>query len=309
MCLQAAARQLDPLTPQQHPLAFTNEYMLSVSYGEWSMQGRETWRLPPELTDAFMHSRIHDLRIADLLPDELGSGFIAFDGCDLVLPGLPGTLEGAYWHHTSFAQLGLVFVGRTDSDDPLLMATEGYRVPFLCTTFEMPADDAIDQAIVDDIADLESARKAADSPEMVASIDSSIRRHMEARPALTQAMALVLNAMAFRKGYPSDMVLDWPTGAPRRMVEAVHKAAGPSAHRRATDKLWQLGWSPIRTLGPAIARELGHQVDGHGRKAHRREGHWRNQAHGPAMSLRKLIWIRPTFVGASGTESTTQESA
>lgn len=35
-----------------------------------------------------------------------------------------------------------------------------------------------------------------------------------------------------------------------------------------------------------------------GPHAHWRRGHWRNQAHRPQLSLRKLIWIRPTLVAA-----------
>lgn len=33
-------------------------------------------------------------------------------------------------------------------------------------------------------------------------------------------------------------------------------------------------------------------------RMHWRNGHWRNQAYGPDSSLRKLIWIEPTFVAA-----------
>jgi hypothetical protein len=34
------------------------------------------------------------------------------------------------------------------------------------------------------------------------------------------------------------------------------------------------------------------------RRAHLRRGHFRNQAHGQGMALRRLVWIRPTVVGA-----------
>ena len=35
---------------------------------------------------------------------------------------------------------------------------------------------------------------------------------------------------------------------------------------------------------------------------HWRRGHWRNEAFGPARSLRKLIWVMPVRVGSRSAE-------
>jgi len=50
-------------------------------------------------------------------------------------------------------------------------------------------------------------------------------------------------------------------------------------------------------IGPqALAEDLRQTMAGHGVSAHWRRGHLRMQAHGPAMSLRKMIFIMPTLV-------------
>ena len=68
---------------------------------------------------------------------------------------------------------------------------------------------------------------------------------------------------------------------------------GSAAQKRsALSKLWALGHTRVQVLG----EEFEHQAQsGQGVAAH-----WRRQAHGPSLSLRKLLWIRPTRVLGEG---------
>jgi len=72
---------------------------------------------------------------------------------------------------------------------------------------------------------------------------------------------------------------------------------------RAKSKLAALGYVPVHVCGKRIEEQrnrIGIATLDHGHVAsHWRRGHWRNQAHGPARSLRKLIWVMPVLVGAN----------
>lgn len=69
---------------------------------------------------------------------------------------------------------------------------------------------------------------------------------------------------------------------------------------RAKSKLTALGYVPVHICGKRVAEQRTHQgIPAHGHVAtHWRRGHWRNQVHGPARSLRKLIWVMPVVVGS-----------
>jgi hypothetical protein len=304
ICAEAIQDDAGPDFAQEHFDSYASEYMLSLHFGEWTLFGRDSWLLPHELTEAFLHSNISELRIAQILPEEANCGYIGFEGSSLTLPGVPGPIEGAYWRKVSFAELSIIFVGRTadGSNDMAMRGHEGYRIPFLFTTFNLPADEAIERALQDDVADIESAISTGKftQPDRLQAANALIARHHAAAPELRKAMALVLNALAFRKAYPDDKRFEWPDGAPPRMVEQAQNPGSANARQRAGSKLWNLGWSPHTVIGPSAARQLGEQMRAFGgRKAHLRDGHWRHQAYGVAFSLRKLIWIWPTVVSAS----------
>lgn len=54
--------------------------------------------------------------------------------------------------------------------------------------------------------------------------------------------------------------------------------------RRAIPKVWTLKWTIVRAKGGSVS-------------AHWRRGHWRNQRHGPGLSLVKKIMIEAMFIG------------
>lgn len=117
-------------------------------------------------------------------------------------------------------------------------------------------------------------------------------------------MGLLMNALAYRQAYPDDQEAGWPEGAPVRLVDQVLQSSSPKARDRSLDKLWRLGWWRHVILGPKAAADLAKQKATRGAvRGHWRKGHWRAQAHGPAMSLRKLIYIWRTWV--EGTEVAT----
>ena len=71
---------------------------------------------------------------------------------------------------------------------------------------------------------------------------------------------------------------------------------------RTKSKLAALGYVPIHICGKRIAGQravYGIHAQEHSHiTTYWRRGHWRNQVHGPARSLRKLIGVMPVIVGS-----------
>ena len=123
------------------------------------------------------------------------------------------------------------------------------------------------------------------------------RRH----PVYLAAMRLVVNALCYVTAYPDDIAAVWPTGTPEALKTKASTGQGKEV-RRARSQLAALGYVPVLLCGQQVEKQrqrvgasaspgAGHPV------THWRRGHWRNQAHGPGRSLRKLIWLMPMLVG------------
>jgi hypothetical protein len=69
------------------------------------------------------------------------------------------------------------------------------------------------------------------------------------------------------------------------------------------DALYSPSWLRLPSTSMADSHSSGHaatniaEFDRHSPRFHLRRGHFKKQPHGPAHSLRKIIWIRPTTVG------------
>ena len=61
---------------------------------------------------------------------------------------------------------------------------------------------------------------------------------------------------------------------------------------------------PTQWLGRTFRHEIDHSDDAagtHTNRTHWRRGHWRSQAHGEGRRLRRLTWIQPILIHATGT--------
>ena len=133
-------------------------------------------------------------------------------------------------------------------------------------------------------------------PSALQGAQRGIQHHMDNRQALGQAAAILANALCYLTAYPQDSQERWTAKAPPKLTQQTGE--GSAAQKRsALSKLWALGHTRVQVLG----EEFEHQAQsGQGVAAHWRRGHWRRQAHGPSLSLRKLLWIRPTRVLGEG---------
>ena len=134
------------------------------------------------------------------------------------------------------------------------------------------------------------------SPTLAAVRDDITRRR---HPVYKAALQLVVNALCYVAAYPEDIDTVWPEGTPDSLKQKALHGKGKE-QMRAKSKLTALGYVPVHICGKRVAEQRTHRgIPAHGHVAtHWRRGHWRNQVHGPARSLRKLIWVMPVVVGS-----------
>lgn len=292
-------------TPDVSITPFAQELQGMLAWGEWDNAKCPILHIAPALTAAFLRSDCGDMRIADVVPEEAVT-YVHF-GPQRIKELTWGEgayhFEGAYWIHASSTSLRIVLCARSAADaDPLRAWRERYDLRVLPHYFESAADLAIDGALADDLADLRKATAvmvAKGAMSQVREAEQLAQRMVEDHPAFGAALRLVLNAMAYRKVAPADIVERWPQNTPERLLKQV-VGGSPAERTRAARKLWSVGHVPIQCIGEHFTDlvALRGVRDGHALTAHWRQGHWRRQAWGPQMSLRKLIWIQPTMVGA-----------
>lgn len=284
------------------PVVVSQEIQGSLAWGEWALSGKRIIDCTPELAQAFCRSDCGDMRIADLdVPYPcMYLRFPLSDEDAIFYSGSRVRFEGAYIVARAGISIRVILCGRPVVPlSPDEAWRERYDLRIQACHFEKPAQDAITCALADDLADLRTHwQQAKDMKVSTAVSDASfqllIDRMAEDHPAYERALRLVLNALAYMQYGGDALAPAWPDEAPARMVRQVDVGTAKE-QERGLSKLWALGHVPILKLGGEFTRQFRHPAAG--MRAHWRQGHWRRQAHGPQMSLRKLLWIFPTVVG------------
>lgn len=117
-------------------------------------------------------------------------------------------------------------------------------------------------------------------------------------PAIRPALNLVINAICYLAYDKREVVERYPDSAPDRLVKQATAGTIQKERKRGRSKLEDIGFRKVFFCGDTIERRMA-QAHGEGGgevSPHWRRGHWRNQAHGTGLSLRKLIWIEPVLV-------------
>lgn len=281
---------------------FSQEVQGGLAWADWALRGKHIFCVQEALAHAFEHSDCSEMHIADVLPEGAETFYIHFEGkLQQPIPLADNTFfEGAYVLHHPNVSVRIVLCGRTPGAKLSLNHwRERYDLRIPSKYLNIPADAAIDGALQEDLADLQTARErvaATEPASQLQAVDLVTERMAQGHEAYRSALRLILNALAYLKTYGDDSRLAWPVAAPERLV--THATSGtPKEVARGLSKLWALGFVPITYVGDQFVQTQG--ID-HGRtlaRMHWRRGHWRNQPHGPALSLRKLIWLRPAIIG------------
>jgi hypothetical protein len=109
-----------------------------------------------------------------------------------------------------------------------------------------------------------------------------------------KAAQLVANALLYLAQYPEDVQTDWQDGTPEAFRHKVATSSG-KARERNLSKARSSGFTLVRKVGALFDREEAAEP-GASPSPHLRRAHWRRQAHGPGLALRKLVWIRAVRV-------------
>lgn len=301
-------------SPSEAMVEVTQELQGMLAWGEWALRGRRIISVQESLCHAFEHSDCAELHIADVLPEDPATLYLHFQGT-LESPvdlGDGAHLEGAYVVSHPGAAMRVVLCSRAPGSWPAgAKWRERYDLRIPAEFLHLGADAAIDKALEEDLADLRAARaspRVRDDPVSTQAVDTLLQRMQEGLGAYRSALRLVLNTLAYLKHYNADSRVGWPTQAPERLTAQTLSAA-PKERARGLSKLWALGFTPVTFLGEDFADKLRRSNAGGTLRTHWRRGHWRNQLHGPAFSLRKLIWLQPTLVGADRQEAATSKAS
>lgn len=111
---------------------------------------------------------------------------------------------------------------------------------------------------------------------------------------LLAAMPLIVNALFYLENPPRPHRTTLGAGTP---VDVQHQwERTPSNRRRKLESTLNAeGFTLVHLVGEEISRSLTQGLGGTV-TPHWRKGHWREQAHGPRLTLRKRVLIRPTLV-------------
>lgn len=284
-------------------VAMSQETQGVLVWGEWALSGKRIIDCSEELAQAFCRSDCGDMRMSDLeVPYHcMYLRFPLAQEDAITYSGDRVAFEGAYIVHSPRYSTRIVLCGRPLVELPAAERwLERYDLRIKSEHFDKPAQDAITLALADDLEDLRSHLATARAGKIAtAAVEESfqilIRRMEDDHPAYEKALRLVLNALAYMQFGDDQEAPAWPAEAPPKLVKQVLDGT-PKERERGNGKLWALGHVPIIKLGGNFTRQFRHPATGV--RAHWRQGHWRRQAHGVQMALRKLIWIFPTVVGA-----------
>ena len=283
--------------------AFGVQAMQTLAWGQWRMHGSKVYMLTPALRDAFAHSDVSEVRVDDLdFPHT--SLYIGFDPQDDLCLDLGWPVDGAYVLYAPGVSMRIVLTSRAPQGVPWFdRVGDTYDLRISAQHFGLDMEAAIDAALADDLNDLRQAHakmvaQGSTVPGALQANQTMIDIHLRTRDTLRRVMSLVANTLCYLSAYPEDQQTQWLEGAPARLVEQ-SQSGPPTQVRRARSKLWALGHTRVTRIGMAFEPEA---TQGASKHPHWRRGHWRMQAHGPAHSLRKLLWIHPVRVTRAGME-------
>jgi len=315
---------------ESHPqpsLVIEAEETLATAYGRFVQAGRQIIDFPPALTEMLAETDIDDIPLNSInLP--YASQYLYFgpqpsleiepdwlvDGAYVEQRGASGDVRftvtavpheqalSAQWYLFPEVEYTQDFVGEFRSMD-LATAIDTVLSSRLAELMKRRAGTGgditatLEEAATESGMALPAGVSVVDvSPTLAAVRDDITRRR---HPVYKAALQLVVNALCYVAAYPEDIDTVWPEGTPDSLKQKALHGKGKE-QMRAKSKLTALGYVPVHICGKRVAEQRTHQgIPAHGHVAtHWRRGHWRNQVHGPARSLRKLIWVMPVVVGS-----------
>jgi hypothetical protein len=268
----------------------SSEGFAAQSYSQYMISLGAIYDIDPFLVGELKESEGDEITISDLKPpqrvfylhfgsqsDIVFNDRVIFEGAFILVDPLGwriticGRREGHWW------------------DRPADVHT--LRLP--PEVFQSPINDAIEESLRIDFNDLVVAREALAQrmPSMSKAVDVAVKSNEDSSFALKRAMNLCAQTLAYMTSYHDDMNESWQDDTPLRLREKAESAPTKKERDRSESKLRSMGFERVCHIGKLIAKAQRDAISTGTMMPHTRRAHWRNQAHGPHMSLRKLIWI------------------
>ena len=169
----------------------------------------------------------------------------------------------------------------------------------------MSLPEAIDASLARRLAMYDAEDNSPDADKETAAINSYRRAEARESTELLKAGAtLLVNSLFYLENLGSTALPEPGPGrdTPSDRVALWHQVASPKRHKQKAS-LTSDGYAIVRLVGSEVADTFGRAAAGSVRP-HWRRGHWRWQAHGAALALRKRILIKPVMVGAADHDGT-----
>lgn len=243
----------------------------------WSMGGRSIYDLTESVAQAFLQTEIN------VLPSDLridgGSVFIA----------VPQSLGLKIWHAvTGFHDLAGFYV--TLDDTALAICVAGHAHP------GRPSND---NALSTFAIDFSTYKTLDEWMQQIRANEWGAQFLGKNLDQLETWVTLIVNTLLYVAYVEDDVRYDPDFGVPEKIKARAKNIPTNKARRKFLDanrsncRYYVLGEKAQATLQAAPASGNGSPLT----VRYSVRGHWRNQPHGPARSLRKLMWIQPYWKG------------
>jgi hypothetical protein len=271
-----------------------SELQGAAAFAQWHIRGGNVYEFDAALVEALENSDPGDVRLADLNYPFDAVYFSFGTGHDIRFAS-GATVTGAYVLHAPGVSLRVVLTAPLPEVEQWWnRQTEIYDVLIPAHFQHLSLSEAISLSIEADMADFRRATGLGPSFQAngeAREIEVVLRRLQDNRPAYNQAVSLIVNGLLYVTAYPQDVLERWQAGTPEKWVQKASHGTAKELERNKS-KLNAMGYVRVHRVGEYFGSVVGTAE----RSAHWRRGHFRNQAHGPRMSLRRLVWIRPVAV-------------
>ena len=270
---------------------FAGAMELAPVIGQYELHGRQIFDLSSGLVQMLQHTDIRDCSFQNLqLP--YPALYLHFGRqAGIKIKGLEGDTEyvdGALIAHARDEKMQILRFALACLDEsgarvkrPLHYLSIGEYA------MRLPVHQAIDAAV-----DYFNDGSSPHAGEWMSELWSEMRRC--AADAAVAALPLIVNGLFYLENPPRPHRTALGAATPQELV-AQWERTPLSRRRKLQSKLNAEGYTLVHLVGEEIASSA-EGVSGGTVAPHWRRGHWREQAHGPRLSLRKRILIKPMLV-------------
>ena len=277
---------------------------------QYELAGRQIFDLHDALADMLTHTDLGECTLEGWNPP-YEAFYVRFGKQDsMSLPFEDNQreyLDGAFVARTPYEGGGhrLKFGFTTVHEDGSGVQLPGYFVDLIPSEQRMTLPDAIEASLARRLAMYDAEDNSPDADKETAAINSY--RRAEARESIELLKAgatLLVNSLFYLENLGSTALPEPGPGrdTPSDRVVLWHQVASPKRHKQKAS-LTSDGYAIVRLVGSEVADTFGRAAAGSVRP-HWRRGHWRWQAYGVALALRKRILIKPVMVGAAEHDGT-----